>query len=403
VTFPPPGGFSPPPVAPFPKLPGIDGPPVFPPVPKFGTEPEPAAAPARVGVPEFKEPENPYKPGTQTKLRELRSVALPAIPRPPEPKAKDRLPVFRLPDPDHAQVVHSPRHELLFVRNPTGVWVYDLKAGKALGTQAAKGSCNDMSLAPDQSALFVADYGGENIGYGTPVNPSRVHRFDLAARKWEERKAPKIAGRVEAVDAHRVLLLELDQWVDVTLNKWEEDGVGVRELSRTRADYSGDIEYDPRTGRVYHGNRGISSPAVNVRAVDGDAVKAVEGTAPYGSANKGGGTVVLSQDGSRLYYGRLQVKAAKVAVNGETFPEMIFAASRDVAFGPKDYYRATTGSKLGEFEFKTIKTDPNNPYGAHFQMATALPAIAVSPDGLSVWVIDRDKGVARQFAIEGEK
>jgi hypothetical protein len=386
---PSPGEFSRPPF----------GPPVFGPIPKIGQEPPEEKAGA--GVPAFKEPANPYKPGTQTKLRELRSVSLPEIPKPPQPK-DNPLP-FRAPDPDHMQVIHSPQHQLLFVRNPTGVWVYDLKADKALGTQSGKLSLTDMSLSPDQSALFVADYGGEHTGYGTPTNPSRVHRFDMATRKWEERKAPKIAWRIEAVDSHRVLLLEQDQWVDVTLNKWEEDGVGIRELARTGCNYNGDIEYDPRTGRLYHGNRGITSPEINVRVVDGNSVKPDKGTGTYGSAGKGGGTVVLSQDGSRLYYGRLQVNAAEVGKNLETFPDLILAASRDIAFGAEAYYRATTGSKLGEFEFKTIKTDRNNPYRAPFGMATALPAIAVSPDGLSVWVIDRDKNVVRQFAIEGEK
>lgn len=177
--------------------------------------------------------------------------------------------------------------------------------------------------------------------------------------------------------------------------------MGVREVSRARADYSGDIEYDPRTGRIFHGNYGISSPRISLREVRGDAVKAVTDTGSYGSASQGGGggSVVLSQDGSRLYYGALQVGTDDVGKNLHRFPGVIVAASRDVAFGAQTYYRATTGSTLGEFPFRTAAaTDPRfgprGPGGA---------AVTVSPDGLSVWVIDRDADVARQFALEGDR
>jgi hypothetical protein len=78
------------------------------------------------------------------------------------------------------------------------------------------------------------------------------------------------------------------------------------------------------------------------------------------------------------------VSAADVKKNLQTFPEIIVAASRDVAFGTTAYYRASTGSKLGAFPFRPA-------------------AIAVSPDGLSVWVIDGDKNVARQFALEDDE
>jgi hypothetical protein len=105
---------------------------------------------------------------------------------------------------------------------------------------------------------------------------------------------------------------------------------------------------------------------------------------------------VLSQDGSRFYYGKLQVKAATVTENLQTFPELIVAASRDIAFGSKAYYRATTGSKLGEFDFKTGAGDPR--FGGQ-----SPAAISVSPDGQSVWVIDRDKNTARHYALQEGK
>lgn len=353
-------------------------------------KPEPPPEPAGPPVPPFDEPPNPFPAGTQTKLRELTAVKLPAVGPPP----KD---AWRGNPNDHAQLVYSPKHKLLFARSGVAVTVYDAATGKTLATQKPTHVFFDMSLSPDQSALFVADYGGENTGYGTPLKPHRVHRFDLAARTWEDRTAPKIAARIEAIDALRVLLLEQDQWVAVSLNKWEEDGVGIRELARTGSGYNGDIEYDPRTGRIYHGNRGISSPEILVMAVDGNKLKPGGNTGTYGTASKGGGTVVLSRDGSRLYYGALQVDASDPKKNRETFPELVYAASRDIAFCPKAYYRAATGSKLGEWSFKTVADNRNDPFGG------GPPVMAVSPDGMSVWVLDRDANTARQFALEGGK
>ncbi|MBY0458809.1 MAG: hypothetical protein K2V38_15840 [Gemmataceae bacterium] len=377
-------------VGPIPGGPGQ----VFPPMPGGRPPvPEEPPEPPKQALPEFKEPANPNKAGAQTKLREIKAVPLPKLPAPPK---NDRP--WDQPTHEHFKMAYSPKRELLFVLSPKQVWVYDVKAGKEVGAQAARERFTDLSLSPDGSALFAADYGGTNIGYGTPSKPSWVHRFDLAGRKWEERKAPKIAYRVETVDGARVLLLEQDQWVSVTLNKWEEDGVGVRELARARSDYYGDIEYNPRTGHILHGSTGSSSQQVTVNQLSGDGLKKVGDTGTYGSGQGGGPTVVLSQDGSRLYYGALQfptedlTKAKPVKMQGT-----IVAASRDVAFGGQAYYRATTGSKLGEFPFKTTSGDPNRGE----RVADAV--ITVSPDGLSVWVIDRDKNVARQFALESDK
>jgi hypothetical protein len=108
--------------------------------------------------------------------------------------------------------------------------------------------------------------------------------------------------------------------------------------------------------------------------------------------------VALSRDGSRLYHGRQQMSPAGTGKNLEVFPEPIVAATRDVAFGSKAYYRATTGSKLGEYGFPTARTE------LKFDLKDAgAGVVAVSPDGLSVWVVDREKKVAHHYALEGDK
>lgn len=362
-------------------------PPVVRPRPRPKTV-EPVKPPEPIGpeVPPFTEPGNPFKAGTQTKLRQLRAVTLPA-----PPAAKDLTGRFSALEP--VQLAHSPKHGLLFVRRADAAWVYDLTADKELGGRRAKEQFTDLSLSPDEGAAFVADYGQEHIGYGNPVNPHWVHRFDMKAREWEARKAPKIAWRMEAVDAHHVLLGERDQWIAVTLNKWETDGVGMRELSRIGADRSSDFEYNPRTGQIYYAN----GTTLQLRR---DKIEAAPRPANRGGQRAAwGATIVLSRDGARLYSGAVQVDAADPTNVLEKFPEPILAASRDVAFGAKAYYRATTGSTLGEYPFPAEKkADRSDPYG---QVIKA--AIHVSPDGLSVWVYDPTKNEAVQFAIEAEK
>ena len=337
------------------------------PTPALPPKPTVVETPADTGpaVPPFTEPANPYRAGTQTKLRLLRELDAPG---------------------GADQLVYSARHELLFLRNSgSAVWVVDVKTGQALPMEPAEHKFSDLGLAPDESALFVADFGGEVVGYSKPAQPSWVHRFDLSARSWEKRQAPKIAYRLETVDAWRFLLLEQDQWVELSLNRWERGQRATAELARIHAGYGGDLEYDPRTGRAFHGSVGSSSAEVHVFRVVGDALRKAEETGTYGSASKsgGGGSCVLSRDGKRFYYGALQVEALDVTHNLRTFPEVIVAGSRDLAFGKKGCYHAEKGDAAGSFD-------------------GVVTVCAVASDGLSVWTFD-GKTKLRQYAIEGER
>lgn len=353
-------------------------PPFVPPVQPEPPQPKPPAVPA------FTPPTNPYKAGTQTRLRELRAVPLPT-----ELFGRERDKEVRT-TPLAYRLVYAREHDLLLLMKPGGVWVYDLAADKPLDTRLAEREFTDISLAPDGSAVFVADFGGEEMGYGRPLSPSRVHRFDLATRKWEARRAPKIAFRVEAVDSGRVLLEAFDQWVDVTLNRWDDGSGEMKELARVGAGYHGDMEYDPRTGRVYHAPDGLT-----VRQLNGDALDPVPGGRRLES--KGRWSLALSRDGGRVYYGRTQASAAAPEDRTLEFPERIFAASRDVAFGEKGYYRASDATELGKYAFTTATGNPDQ------DLNFGPPAITVSPDGLSVWIVDRTKGVARHYALEGDE
>jgi hypothetical protein len=185
------------------------------------------------------------------------------------------------------------------------------------------------------------------------------------------------------VDRWRFLILEQDQWVSVALNDWNRGVSNITELSRTGSNYAGDIEFDPKTGRIYHGNSGISSPEIHVTRLEGNTVKPGEDSGTYGTAKQGGGSVTLSVDGSRFYYGKLQVEALDIKHNLRMFPEVIVAASRDLAFGKNAYYHAETGLQVGQLGFETT-------------------AYAISRDGRFLWAFNPSTTTVHQYAIEGE-
>ena len=276
------------------------------------------------------------------------------------------------------QMEFEPNAGLLFLREQPGtIHVYDVATKQEINVELATEQFTDMDLTPDGRYLFVADYGGEHTGYGDPLRPHYVHRFDLQSRTWEIAQAPKIAWKIEAVSGVRVLLQEHDQWIDVTLNSF---GDFMTELSRLSADYYGDIEYDPATQRLYHGNSGLSSAEIHVLQVDGDTLVHVGETGGYGSAQGGGGTSVLSTGGRHFYYGRLQVEALSVTNNLFSFPERIYAASADIAFGQNSYYDAATGALLGSLEFATT-------------------VYALSEDGHHLWAFNSQAKLLHRYAI----
>ncbi|HLQ43423.1 MAG TPA: Ig-like domain-containing protein, partial [Planctomycetaceae bacterium] len=252
------------------------------------------------------------------------------------------------------QLEYSDQFGLLFLRDSGGqVTVVDTVAKLVLDRHTPTDTFTDMDLTPDGRFLFVADYGGEVTGYGRAANPHFVHRYDLANRTWEVHQAPQTVWRIEAVSEDRYLAQEGDQWVDITLNTFGAAGGPSVELSRISANYSGDMEFDHRTGRVFHDNSGSSSHEFNVLKLDGDQLQAAESTGVYGSASGYGGTTVLSSDGNRFYSGKLQVDGANVRTNLQTFADNIYAATGQIAFGNSSYYNASNGVYLGALGFQT--------------------------------------------------
>ena len=224
------------------------------------------------------------------------------------------------------ELIYAPRYSRLVLRNAaSAITIVDTSSGQST-SHSSNTRFTDISLSPDGRYVFAADYGGENIGYGTPLGQSYVHRVDLADGSWEVKTA-YIAGGIEATALNRFALKSLDQWVSFTYNEWVA-GSAVAQLSSSySAVYSGDFKYDFKTGRLLHGNTGISSPEVNAFKLIGNNFVAQEGTGTYGSAYGFGGTTTLAVDNSAFYYGRLSVDAEDVSHTLGVFPEAIYAAT----------------------------------------------------------------------------
>jgi hypothetical protein len=261
-----------------------------------------------------------------------------------------------------AMMIYSPAMNALVLKDDgSAVVAIDIGSRQAT-TRLANSSFTDMSLSPSGRYVFAADYGGENIGYGTPLSTSYVHRLDLTSMSWDVRTA-YIAGNVQAVSDSQVILKSIDQWVAFTNNAWGSGNALVPLNTPTNTStwgpgyyppaYEGDFRYDVRTGRLLHGNSGSSSQEIQAfRIVNNEFVKQ-EGSGTYGSAQGYGQNVVLATDGSAFYYGALQVDPLDVASNLRVFPERIYAANGSVAFGDGKYYDAHTGALLGALPFST--------------------------------------------------
>ncbi len=290
-----------------------------------------------------------------------------------------------------SQMLYSSTHEKLVLRNGgSAIVLLDLADGSAQ-TFFSHTLFTDMSLSPSGRYVFVADYGHENIGYGTPQTPSYVGRLDLATGAWQTKSAGQaVAYRVEAVDDEHFILTSIDQWISFTYDRWG-NGAAITVLSPTSSFsagywagvYYGDIEYDRRSGRLLHGGSGSSSQEISAFRVSGNTFVHQEDSGTYGSANGQGGTSVLAVDGSALYYGALQVDPLDVRQNRRIYPELIYAANGRAALGNGKYYDAANGDLRGSLGFVTT-------------------VYALNQSGNDFWAFDSTSDTLRHFFASDE-
>lgn len=283
------------------------------------------------------------------------------------------------------KLIYSATHDALILKNSESA-IAVIKLGEQSSTlHFSEFNFTDMSISPSGRYVFAADYGGENIGYGTPWQTSYVHRLDLENGSWDAKTA-YIAGNVQAIADDQVVLKSIDQWVTFTNNIWG-DGTALVPVNAASGGwgpayyasvYEGDFRYVESAARLLHGNSGLSSQEIqSFRLSDNDFVLQ-EGSGTYGSAQGYGGSIALAVDESAAYYGALQVDPLDVGHNLRVFPELIVAATGNIAFGEDNYYDAHTGAVLGHLGFTS---------GAY----------GLNSAGSDFWVFDASQNLLRHY------
>jgi hypothetical protein len=292
---------------------------------------------------------------------------------------------FALPT-NATMMVYSPWAGALVVKNAASAVVAIKVANRQANTRLANWSFTDIALSPTGRYAFAADYGGEDV-YGAPGQTSYVHRIDLASMTWDVRTA-YIAGNIEAVSDTQVILKSSRQWVTFTNNAWgsgpalvtlNSPGGWPNGPAYSAGVYSGDFRYDAVRRRLLHGDSGITPQQITAFKIVGNEFVRQENS-PFDSLYGHYGTYVLANDASAFYYGDLQVDALDVSHNLRVFPELIYAATADVAFGNGKYYDAHTGALLGTLPFNTT-------------------VYAVYPSGNDFWAYDPTTTTVHHFSV----
>ena len=283
------------------------------------------------------------------------------------------------------QLVYSSEYHVLVLKNASSAAAtIDLTTHETT-FHFSSSYFTDMSISPSRRFVFAADYGGENIGYGTPRYTSYVHRLDLADLSWGVPESVYIAGNVAAVADDQFILKSDDQWITFTNNRWSGEGAAIVLNSATggwapayyAGVYEGDFRYVPVSRRLIHGNTGSSSEEIQAfhLSVD-DFSKQEEAYADGGQA--WGAKVTLASDYSGFYYGTLKVDPLDVTHSLQTFPEAIYAASGSIAFGENNYYDAESAQILGSLGF-------------------SAEVYALDSSGTDFWVFDSSEDLLRHF------
>ena len=286
------------------------------------------------------------------------------------------------------QMIYSPTHGRLIVRNSgSAIAVIDLGTTQS-NNRVPVATFTDIAVSPSGRYIFGADYGGENIGSGTPASTSRVHRLDLTNNTWQTRTA-YIAGNIQAVSDEQFILKSLDQFVTFTNNTW---GTGAAAVvlntssgvsygpSYYPSAYGGDFRYDANNGRLLYGSSGSGSQVAQAFGFIGNNFVKREGASSNGSIQGNVSSIAFATDGSAFYYGKSQVDPLDVTYNRKVFAEPIYAATGNVAFGNGKFFDAQTGNLMGSLGFDTT-------------------VYALNPNGQDFWAFDASQNLLHNLTF----
>lgn len=274
---------------------------------------------------------------------------------------------------NYGSMLYSSQYNRLFLRDASGVLVVNASTGAqmSLRSPSSTGTFTDFALSPSGQYLYAADYGGTNVGFNTPANPSYVHRYDLQTGTWTSSQAQGIGYRIAPVDDNRVVLLGQDQTVDIALQQYNP-GAPMTWLSQSSG-YRGDVEYSASLNRLIYNSSGLSQTDVRAYALSGNTLTAAESV--NGIPN-GYPSAVLSSDGLRYYYNQKSLNAANLNETIATFGQAITAATPTVAFGTTVYYNPATAEVLGSVVYSPSTW-------------------AVGANGKDVWALENSAGTNR--------
>ena len=291
-------------------------------------------------------------------------------------------------------LIYSPRYGVLVANFQTEVQTIDVLT-HAVTTHApiaAFAMFPDIAISPSGRYVFAADWGGDNFGGnypGGPVpNPNYIHRLDLATGIWETPETSYEGGHVQAVADDQIIVSIYSQFAQLVNERWTSgtDTLPLNAPTNTfdapayvTDAYGGEFRYAPASGRLLIGSQGLSSNDIEAYRLSGDNFVTQESTGVYGSAQAYGGTEVLATDGSGFYYGRLEVDPLDVTHQLRIFPEQIYAASGDLAFGSQNYYDARSGQAVGSI------------------LADYAQVYALNAAGTDLWVYDPLQSMLRRF------
>ena len=298
----------------------------------------------------------------------------------------DDIPVATAP----VQLIYAPSYGLLISNDRSSVTLIDIATHTTLSHAPVNQSFTQITISPSGRYVFATDFDGDNFGPffagGPPTFVNYVHRLDLATRSWESPETSYAGGDIQAVADDQVIVKPRAQFANFVNQRWTFSAAMLPLNTPAQNDppaydtnsYGGDFRYLPDSGRIINGSSGTGSRQIDTFRLTDDNFVTKETTGAYGSAQNYGFAVALATDGQGFYYGALEVDPLDVTHQLHVFPEEIYAATADLAFGYLNYYDAHTTTVAG-----------------------ALPApsrvFALNLQGTDIWEYDASDAVLRRL------
>jgi hypothetical protein len=287
------------------------------------------------------------------------------------------------------KLVYSRQYQTLIVDTGNQVLNIDLST-HASAAIAPLGTFTDIAISPSGRYVFATDWLSDNLSLDESHTLNYVHRFDLGTMLWDPPETVWEAGSVQAVADDQVIVKSRHAF-QLLVNARFTGGTATTPINTPTTFYEpafyssvyGDssLLYDSRSGRLLIAESGSSRAIFSERLTGNDFVLQEDTINDGGSVSKYGGTAVLATDMSGFYYGALEVDPLDVTHQLRIFPEAIYAATGDIAFGAGNYYDARTGEFAGN-------------------LGRTAHVYGLDVCDTDFWIYDDTDGVLRHFVVD---